>query len=518
MNKSSRTLGAALLAIAVLALAACGDHDHGPGGHAHDDHGADTPSESVTHYTAATELFVEFPRLVQGDAAEFVAHLTTLADFRPVADGRLLVELSGGGQPEERAEAGTSATPGIFKPTITPRHAGKRRVVLRLASPQAAAVHDLGEFDVYANARAAAAAPAPVEPPGGIRFTKEDQWRIDFALATVKEQALRRSVAVTGVVRAPADAEAFVVAPAAGALSAQQRPPQVGERVRRGEVLANLVPRLAGDVDAATLALAVRRARLELDHAVRERERMEALVQAEAVAERRLIDARAREALVRAELASAEQRLAPYQGGAGGIALRAPIDGTLVAVNAAPGGGVSEGQVLFQIARLERVWIEARVPEAEAPRVARPAGADVEVDGLDAPLVLDFGRNARLVGAGGVVDPVSRTVPIRFEVTNPDGRLHIGTAVRVRLHAGDAVRALAVPAAAIVDDQGVSTVFVQRGGETFERRAVETTLRDGDRIGIARGLAEGERVVARGAADVRRAAAAPAAAGHGHNH
>ena len=59
---------------------------------------------SVTNYTANTELYVEFPVLVKNEEALFAAHLTRLADFKAVADGKLTVILSGNGQPEERSE------------------------------------------------------------------------------------------------------------------------------------------------------------------------------------------------------------------------------------------------------------------------------------------------------------------------------------------------------------------------------------------------------------------------------
>ena len=54
--------------------------------------------------------------------------------------------------------------------------------------------------------------------------------------------------------------------------------------------------------------------------------------------------------------------------------------------------------------------------------------------------------------------------------------------------------------------------------ERFERRLVRTGLRDGELVGIADGLAPGERVVTRGAYLVHLAAGAPAEAGHGHTH
>ncbi len=70
----------------------------------------------------------------------------------------------------------------------------------------------------------------------------------------------------------------------------------------------------------------------------------------------------------------------------------------------------------------------------------------------------------------------------------------------------------------IIDDGVRTVVYVQTGGETFQRRPVETGIRDGDRIEILSGLAAGERVVTVGAYDVKLAAAGGDEIGHGHAH
>ena len=76
----------------------------------------------------------------------------------------------------------------------------------------------------------------------------------------------------------------------------------------------------------------------------------------------------------------------------------------------------------------------------------------------------------------------------------------------------------AVPAAAIVDDAGRPIVFVQREGETFERRAVTVTARSGDLVQVTAGLKPGERVVTKGAYLVRLASLSTTVPAHGHVH
>ncbi|MFB6259751.1 MAG: hypothetical protein ABEJ96_11950 [Thiohalorhabdaceae bacterium] len=81
-----------------LLLAACnGDsgNSHGGEGGGHDPAAegggpeavAERPSRVVTRFNDATELFVEYPVLVAGEASRFAAHLTWLDSYRPVDSG-----------------------------------------------------------------------------------------------------------------------------------------------------------------------------------------------------------------------------------------------------------------------------------------------------------------------------------------------------------------------------------------------------------------------------------------------
>jgi multidrug efflux pump subunit AcrA (membrane-fusion protein) len=61
-------------------------------------------------------------------------------------------------------------------------------------------------------------------------------------------------------------------------------------------------------------------------------------------------------------------------------------------------------------------------------------------------------------------------------------------------------------------------VFVQLEGESFERRPVEISFRDGAWVGVLAGVGPGERVVTRGVPQVRLASTGSAEIGHGHAH
>jgi multidrug efflux pump subunit AcrA (membrane-fusion protein) len=116
------------------------------------------------------------------------------------------------------------------------------------------------------------------------------------------------------------------------------------------------------------------------------------------------------------------------------------------------------------------------------------------------------------------LDVDTRTVPIIYELSDPDPRLAIGQAVTLRVFISATTEAVTVPESALVDDAGQPVVFVQVGGESFERRPVRLGNREAGHVQILGDLVAGERVVTRGAPLIRLAALSPQVPAHGHTH
>jgi multidrug efflux pump subunit AcrA (membrane-fusion protein) len=173
---------------------------------------------------------------------------------------------------------------------------------------------------------------------------------------------------------------------------------------------------------------------------------------------------------------------------------------------------------MFHIVDTERLWLEVSVAEADLGRLRNPRRAWFSIEGFPHSFAIDPATGGELVAFGTLVDPVRRTVPLVFELPNPDGALRVGMFADVRVATGEQAEDAAVPIAAVVEEAGQDVVYVMRGGESFERRVVRLGIRDGDYVQVIEGVAPGERVVTRGAYLVRLAGASPAAAGHGHAH
>lgn len=474
---------------------------------------------SVTHWTDRTELFAEYPVLVAGQTSRFAIHLTRLDGFKALTEGRVEVRLEGGGQPQTFRVDGPSR-PGIFGVDVTPATAGARQLIVALQSNGLTVEHRVGTVEVYRDTEAAKAAPPGDEGAPGISFLKEQQWTLDFGTAVVAEDSLRESIRIPARLEPRPDGAADVVAPIQGRLVSAVSAP-MGARVTRGQELARIAPPAAVPGDLPQLQRARADADTALGLAARDRERAERLIAAGAAPARRLDEARAAESQAMNRLTAAELSLAQYQAAQSGAAasdaslfvVRAPIDGVISGRQATTGTNVTVGAPLFQIVDVSSVHAVGRIPESATGRAARAGLAELDIAGHSGRLPA-----GPLVSIGKVLDPESRTLPITFAFDNSRAALPLGQSLFLHLLFDQTAAAPVVPVDAVVDDGGRPIVFVQREGETFERRAVTLGTRAGGVVQITEGVNVGERVVTRGAYLVRLASLSSVVPAHGHVH
>lgn len=191
--------------------------------------------------------------------------------------------------------------------------------------------------------------------------------------------------------------------------------------------------------------------------------------------------------LTRAELA----RLREQRGLATRIVLRAPFDGTVIAVHAAVGGRVDTLDPVLAIADLAELWLEIMLPQESAARVAPGMGVTAA-----APGGLEVSGTVTTVG--GVVEHATQAVLVRAAFDNRAQALRAGQFVTARIQASSADGAtLAVPASAVTREAGAAVLFVREGQEVRVQR-VDLLGQDGSLAYIADGVAAGARIAVAG--------------------
>lgn len=509
----------ALLApILIYALVACGDapsvtddHAHGEDTHAHDD-------ESVliyTHYTELTELFVEFPPLVVGQASRFAAHVTTLSDYRPLTSGIVDVVLEQNGATVARFRVRQPTRDGLFTPTATPRDAGDFDLALEVSGDFGTARHDLGEITVFSSPEEVHTDQLP--PEGDIVYLKEQQWAGQFAteLATVRD--MRESWPGFGTISAPPGKSAIISAPT-DATVAVQNLVSPGATVAAGQVMARLIPRsaMSGDINALTTTLVQQQSRGSLAQA--ELNRVRELVESGALPRRRLEQALAELDVAQSDIALTRSRLQYQQlpDTEQGVELRAPVSGTVLTSTVMPGSFVAQGEELFKIVDSEARWLTVQVPERFAARATDIYG--VWLQQQDTVVTLTPEEGSQVIQGITAIDPLTRTATVILGFDAMPGLGMVGQRHAVNVISGMSRPMITVPASALINEDGRQVVYIQTGGETFMRRPVEVGTRDGAHISILAGVTEGDRVVSQGAYYIRLAAAGTSEIGHGHAH
>ncbi|HEY5923625.1 MAG TPA: efflux RND transporter periplasmic adaptor subunit [Kofleriaceae bacterium] len=500
----------------VALVVACRDHghDHAPSG--------EPQAVSFTKWTATHEYFVEHPPFVVGQPSQLAAHLTKLDKHAPVTAGTLTAILKpkgGGAAIEAKVDAPRRA--GIFGPALAPMTPGPCTLTLRLEQGTTrdevtteCEVHPVG-----------AKPPAPPEdPPGRITFLKETAWSTEFATSVAGVRELVPTLRTTGEVRATAGREARLTATAHGRVVMDAPMPVLGAQVTAGQVLARIVPQIENAADRVTLGADVREVRAELAAAESQLARSERLWAERTIPEKQLEEAKTRVEVARARLQGAQGKLGQFEAGASGrgsgrtaFQIRSPLAGTLVAIHVSSGQTVEDGELLFTVVDLSRVWLHADVFEPDIAAVETATRASFRVDGHDEPIAI-APPDGRVVTIGRLVDEKTRTVPMIFELDNPGQGLRIGSFATVWIETGAAAAVLAIPDTAIVDDAGRKVAYVQVEGESFERRVLVLGIRSGGWVEVKAGIAKDDHVVTRGAYDIKLAASGGAVPEHGHAH
>ncbi|MFZ5480826.1 MAG: efflux RND transporter periplasmic adaptor subunit [Myxococcota bacterium] len=505
-------------------LAGPDDHAHGDHGHADEPraaahgHGHDAEEEdprpglSVLRYEGPLELFMEYPAFVVGQESPLVAHLTDTRDaggFEWVTTGKVTATLRYADGGEESFVANELLRNGIFKPVVKPTRGGPARLVLVLEGEQVSGSVDVGDVVVHPTVESAVAAAPAENEAATVPWLKEQQWKTVYATASAEAGTVRAGVRATAEIVPVAGQAAELSAPVAGRVVAA-KVPWVGKPVKKGEVLAEVVP-LAGDRAATELELAA--AKSELALAERAAERAIELFPS-VLSERERDSALADRDRARARVAAAETQVAAWTGGRGsGVPLRSPIDGVVSFAAITPGQAVEAGARLVAVVDAAEVWLEAHVAEADAAKVAGTPGASFTVAGTDRVFTSE-----RPVAVGAALDPASRTLPVVYAVPNPDGVLKPGMYAKATVFTGETREGVVIPASAVVDDGGAPTVFVMEGGESFFQRRITLGARDGERVQVLDGVAPGERVVSAGAYEILLSTKSGAIPEHGHAH
>jgi len=266
------------------------------------------------------------------------------------------------------------------------------------------------------------------------------------------------------------------------------------DRVEKGQTLAILessdLSRAVADYHKALVDSEVKQKALA---------RSEDLLAHHAIAERDYQQAQADAQMSQAEVAATREQIRVLgmdpDHATSELRVAAPRAGVLLDVGASPGEfstALSAPAPLATVADITTVWAVGDLYEKDLS--AAKAGEQAQVD-LNA--YQDRHWSGRVGVVSDAVDPTTRTMHVRVVLANTDGRLKPAMFGTIRLLRTSATGIL-VPSAAVIREGNNSYVYVEKGNNRFERRAVSLGRVFDASIEIVKGLNPGDTIVSEG--------------------
>lgn len=205
------------------------------------------------------------------------------------------------------------------------------------------------------------------------------------------------------------------------------------------------------------------------------------------------------------------------------LAVRSPIDGHVIKKYQTEGRYVDEGSPLYDVADLNTVWIQAQVYEDDLSFLPPESHELRKEDRL--PVVATTRAFPGDTFSGTLsflyphVDQETRTLTVRFELSNPDNRLKPGMTASVKLSLPperligksdvaarlkrDNKGILAVPEGSVIDTGAMTLVYREESPGVFDGVRVDlgprmTGLDGASYFPVLKGLESGQAVVAAG--------------------
>jgi cobalt-zinc-cadmium efflux system membrane fusion protein len=171
----------------------------------------------------------------------------------------------------------------------------------------------------------------------------------------------------------------------------------------------------------------------------------------------------------------------------------ASISGTVLDRKVTIGQIVQPAEIAFMVADLSNVWLVADVPEESAGKLHRGIHVVVSIPSLPNEKV-----EGELSYVSPVVDPATRTVPVRMNLANPQGIFKPAMLASMTFIDHSERRAI-IPSTAIIRENNKDHAFVQLSPGRFKlREIVLDGESDDDRI-LESGINPGEKIVLDGA-------------------
>ena len=340
---------------------------------------------------------------------------------------------------------------------------------------------------------------------GEIAFKKAQAEAVGLQIRKVTPGAFTNVIKASGRVLAAQGEESTIVATVPGVVVFGKLPFIEGTAVRKGQPILNLA---SSNLSEGNVAI---RTQSAYEKAKKEYERMQSLIGDKIVSAKDFEQAR-----LNYENAKTAWEAVKGKQTSDGVSVVAPQNGYLKNLLVKEGDYVSVGQPLATVTQNNRLMLRAEVSEKyyQSLPVIRSANFRTPYDDQTYQLSELHGR---LLSYGKSSDTNAFYIPVTFEFDNK-GAIIPGSFVEIYLLTAPMENVISVPTSALIEEQGIYSVFVKEHEEAYRKVSVTLGADNGKEVQILSGLKAGDEVVTEGAYQIKLASASNAIPAHTHNH
>jgi membrane fusion protein, multidrug efflux system len=255
-----------------------------------------------------------------------------------------------------------------------------------------------------------------------------------------------------------------------------------GERVTKGQALVKL--------DSSVQAADLERTKANLVLAKSKFDRAEELRKQGFISSQARDEAENNYRVAQADVELMQARLAK-------TAIPAPFSGTIGLRQVSVGDYVKEGQDIVNLESLDALKVDFRVPEVFLTQVKDGQNLQITLDALP-----DRAYDGRVYAINPLIDANGRSIVVRAQVPNKDGKLRPGMFARVRLFTSGSKDTIVVPEESLFPVGDDKFVYKVVDGKAT-RQKIDIGQRREGRVEVLSGLAPEDVVVTAGVIKLR---------------
>lgn len=179
------------------------------------------------------------------------------------------------------------------------------------------------------------------------------------------------------------------------------------------------------------------------------------------------------------------------------LTIRAPRHGVISYRNAEAGAMAAANTKVLTITDTSGIYIDCPVAEADVAAIQPGMTVSVSVESLANTY------DGTITYVSPAMDPTNKTYIVRITLSNPDNLLRGGMFAQSSLEVLQRRNTLFVPKDALVEQNGISQLYVINPDNTIVIRTVKTGLRNDNYVEILEGLSDGEQIATTNLARLR---------------